>query len=231
MDWTELSSLAEVLREDGDKVLNGLCKFTLSTKLLQYLNTTFEVITKPDSMTSSFYVLNSNKKIEVFRDAHFLQDFIHRTVTLKLVPENPNDVIPIDLSRFKNLRRLELNKIDCRVVRGLQSLRAQLQFLKCTKCVWKISEILEECCGDKTQGFVWNDLKEIIFSHNNLRDLDSSFNFTPWLNTLDLAHNEIEDAKCLNTLQNLKYLNLGYNKLVNIPIFTGQICNRLQVLK
>lgn len=233
MDWAEISRLAALLREHGDKVLNEVCKFTLSTKLLDDLNHSFNMLTEQrDAMSSSFSRSNSNVNTEIFRDVQFLNDFLQRSVSLKLVHNlySLTTTENADLKNFKNLKLLELIKVQCKNVQGIQSLRAQLQYLVCIRSISEVGEILEKCGADASQGLVWNELKEAVFNHNDLESIDNSFEYAPWLHTLDLSHNEIQDIRPLNCLYNLKHLNLGYNKLISIPTFTGQICNRLQVL-
>lgn len=234
MDWAEISRLAVLLRERGDKILNEQCKFTLSTKLLSDLNGSFNLLSEQrDHMSSSFSILsNTNLNVEIFRDVQFLHDFVQRSLSLKLVHNYaqpiPNEII--NIKKFWNLKYLELDKVKCCNVLGMQVLRAQLQYLTCIRSISEVGEVLEKCGADLSQGSVWNELKGAVFTHNNLECIDSSFEFAPWLHTLDLSHNEIQDIRPLNCLYNLKYLNLGFNKITTIPTFSGQICSRLQVL-
>lgn len=236
MDWVQISKLAALLREKSDEVFSEKCKFTLSTKLLIDLNGAINLFPmQRESMSSSFSVFNSstNVNVEIFRDIQFLHDFVQITGSLKLVQNyfvpSPNNLLEID--KFQNLKLLELCKVRCCNVQGIRSLRGQLQYLSCIRSISELNEILEKCGADNAPGHVWNDLKEIVFSHNSLESLDTSFEFTPWLHTLDLSHNELQDIRPLNCLYNLKNLNLGYNKLTTIPTFNGQICSRLQVNK
>lgn len=233
MDRADISQLASILREDGDKVLGGLCKLSLSTNQVENLCKCFSAISEQvDMMSSSFSTLHNNSTpLEYFRDVQFLHDFVQNSISLKIT--QPSILLQeevINLSRFRNLRLLELNKVRCNTVKGIQLLRMQLHILICNKSIDSIREALEKCGGDSTPGFLWNELKEAAFSHNGIRELDSSFEYVPWLHTLDLSHNEIQDISPLNCLHNLKYLNLGYNKLVGVSKFTGQICSRLQVI-
>ncbi|KAF2885489.1 hypothetical protein ILUMI_20639 [Ignelater luminosus] len=234
MEVNQISQLAAILRENGDQVLNSVSKFALSATLLCNLNNSFaSVIEQRDSINSTFQVINSsNVKAEIYRDLQFLHDFVQRTVSLKLTPTlfaNPSSEI-VDISKFKNLKLLELNKVNVNTTAGLQTLRTQLQYLICIRSIDSLSDLLEKCGADDTQGFIWCELKEASFCHNKLTQIDSSLEFVPWLNTLDLSHNHIRDARPLSCLPNLKHLNLSYNHLESFPLFTGQLCNRLQVL-
>lgn len=227
MNAEEIAQLATVLRNNGDKVLNGEGKLSLSTSLLNTLNGSFSLVTEQrDSLSSSFQVLTSNSNAEMFGDLRFLHDFVQRSRSLKLIPSSDEAA---DVSLFKNLKFLELNKVSADWVVGIQTLRAKLKFIVCIRSVKALKDVLEECGGDKCSGFLWNELRGAVFSYNEICSLDASLELTPWLHTLDLSHNNLKSPIQLNCLSSLKYLNLSYNKLEHVPKFAGQICNRLQV--
>lgn len=234
MDLNQISQLAKVLRDNGDKVLNSTSKFSLSTNILSMLNSSFVLLNaQRDSFSSSFQVLStSSVKNEIFRDLQFLYDFMQRTVSLKLLSDLAGNESnnAADIAKFKSLKLLEVHKVNIASVFGLQTLRTQLQYLICVRSINELREVLEKCGGDESEGFVWCELKEAIFSHNNLKQIDSSLEFAPWLHTLDLSYNSIKNARALNCLPNLKHVNLSYNHLEAVPAFNGQLCTRIQVL-
>lgn len=86
------------------------------------------------------------------------------------------------------------------------------------------------CGGDTDVGFVWTSLKHLVLPHNALEHLDESLELAPWLQILDLSHNIITNAKEISCLSNLKHINLGYNKLEQVPIFNKTVSHSLQVL-
>jgi len=86
------------------------------------------------------------------------------------------------------------------------------------------------CGGDAGVSFVWASLKHLVLPHNALKCLDESLELIPWLQILDLSHNMITDAKEISCLSNLRYVNLGYNKLEQVPIFNKAALRSLQVL-
>lgn len=229
MDAEEIKQLAFVLRRNSDKVLNGQGKLSLSVSLLNTLNESFSLVAERDSLSSSFQFINSNTNVEIFGDLQFLHDFFQRSVSLKLIPSNEKQEA-IDISIFRSLKFFELYKVSVESVTGIQRLRPQLHTLICVRNIRSLKDVLEECGGDKSAGFAWSELKEAVFSHNEICALDYSLEFVPWLHTLDLSHNNIKSANELNCLSNLKNLNLAYNKLESVPQFTGQICSRLQVI-
>lgn len=228
----DLSQLASLLRENGDQVLNGVSKLSLSTKLLKDLNDSFGLIVEErEALSSTFQVIStSNSKVELLLDLQFLHDFIQRTVGLKLLEDSPESCDLVSINKFKNLKLLEIHKVPISQVVGLQSLRAQLQYIICMRSLSTLKDLFISCGGDKTQGFVWSELKEAVLTYNNLETIDNSFEYVPWLQTLDLSHNSINNAQSIDCLPNLKHLNIGFNHLESIPIFKKELFRNLQII-
>ncbi|XP_026462479.1 serine/threonine-protein kinase 11-interacting protein-like [Ctenocephalides felis] len=233
MESKIISDLAKLLRKDGDKILNEKCRLTLSGPILNDLNEAFCLIAERDVYNTTFQVIPANNmKAEIFLDLQFLHDFVQKTLCLSITEDlSSKKNYNVDISKFRNLRSLEVHKIPILTVRGLQSLRAQLQSLTCIRCVDNIKDILSSCGADHSTGFVWSELKEAKFSYNCLQSIDSSLEYLPWLQVLDLSHNRIVTAEALKWLPNLKYINLSYNKLEEIPMFHVESGRKLQILK
>lgn len=232
METYEISQLANVLRGFGDKVLNSESKLTLSINLLNNLNNAFNLVAEErSSLSASFQVVNNtDAKIEIFSDLQFLHDFVQRSTSLKLIPSDcGTSCDAADISMFKNLKLLELQKVKISAITGLQCIRPQLQFLICTRSLNALNQVLEIPEPNSSTVQSWNDLKEAAFTHNNLHMLDNSLKYAPWIHTLDLSHNNLKSVEAVNSLLHLKHLNLSYNKLESVPEFSGQICSRLQV--
>ncbi|OAD52960.1 Serine/threonine-protein kinase 11-interacting protein [Eufriesea mexicana] len=228
----EIVELVKLLHRNGDKVLNASGKLSLSTTLLYNLNEAFALIVDGcEDLETSFQVCN-NSKINIFCDLKFLHDFIQKTIGLKVTycPNNPN--IPVNITKFKCLKYLELKKINIDSVKGLQSVRGELESIVCAgrKGICTIKQLLANCGGDAGIGFVWGSLKHLALSYNALEQLDTSLELVPWLQVIDLSHNLITSADELSCLPNLKYVNLGYNKLKTVPTFNESASHLLQVL-
>lgn len=230
----EIEKLAELLRQNGHKISNGSCKFTLTSNLLNHLNSAFNLILeRREAFSSSFHVLSNTEETNAkYRDLYFLYDFVQLVKSLKLTKnlnlEASQDYV--DISKFKGLELLEIRKINVNTILGIASMRMRLLYLICERSITKLSDLLESCGADESEGHTWYELKGAILTHNNLREVDNSLRYVPWLNTLDLSNNLIENADGISCLLNLKYLNLSFNKLMKVPSFNGQICRRLQVL-
>ncbi|XP_029166715.1 serine/threonine-protein kinase 11-interacting protein isoform X2 [Nylanderia fulva] len=232
VNMQEIMQLVELLRQNGDMILNAASKLSLSTNLLHSLNEAFSLIVlESEDLESSFHVCNSSK-IDIFRDIKFLHDFVQKTISLKVTHCSPDVRIIIDISKFRHLRYLELRKVSIELLKGLQSVRGQLESIVCAgkKGVSTIYQLLAACGGDAGIGFVWASLRHLVLPHNALECLDESLELAPWLQILDLNHNMITNAKEISCLSNLKYVNLGYNKLEEVPLFNKAALHSLQIL-
>lgn len=225
----DISQIANTLRSCSSAVCSGKRKLCLSTNYLSKLNSVIEENDTEDGAPSFHIVETSNAKTNRIRDIHFLVHLFEQTVHLKISPDIPNEFTNIDIRRFKNLKTLEVHKADIKAIIGIQKVRSQLQELVCCYCLDTLSDILDKCGGDNSQRYGWRELKKANFSHNEFLELDNSLECTLSLNMLDLSHNNLTHVNFKNQLPNLKYLNLSYNKLFDVPNFKGQICNRLQV--
>lgn len=94
-----------------------------------------------------------------------------------------------------------------------------------------IQDVIMECGGDNcTSAFIWNALKTVDFSYNALEFLDDSFEYTPYLQVINLSHNQIADFSALQWLPNLKVVDLSFNRLIKVPLFHADACRKMQRL-
>lgn len=177
----------------------------------------------------------NNSKSNVFRELMFIYDFIQKTFILKLTKFHDDDPLEddncrIDISKFRNLTTLEIQRVPIQRIIGLQQLRSQLQEITVERSLTNVKDLIMFCAGDKSNGFIWNSLKRADFSYNNLEIIDSSFEFTPYLQHLNLSHNKIFQISALVWCPNLKVLNLSFNQLTSIPKLNVESHRRLQAL-
>lgn len=256
MDPKEIQKLAKVLRDQGDKLLTSEFKFTVTGKkkllnnakttiiitiilfvgeLLRALNDSFSLIVDEHETLApqTFQVTKPNySKSNVFRELMFIYDFIQKTLVLRITKfiDELDESCIIDISKFRNLTTLEIHRVPIKQIKGLQSLRIQLQELVVEKCLTSVKELIIHCAGDKCSGFIWNNLKRLDLSYNQLDRVESSFEFTPYIQHLNLSHNKIVHISALVWLPNLKVLNLSFNQLTTIPKLNNESMRRLQVL-
>lgn len=234
MDPRQITRLAKLLRDNGDKVLNSEYKITLTGSLLRSLNDSFSLITDPHEACTprTFQVLKpNNAKSDVFRELQIIYDFVQKTQVLCLttIPSEEHFDGIIDITKFRSLRRLEVQRIPIQQIIGIQRLRAHLRELICnSKCIDSIESIISHCGGDIANGFMWNELQMADFSYNRLQTIDCSLEFVSNLQQLNLSHNNIVSVDAIRWLPNLKKLNLSYNNLTKIPQHI--VSRRLQTL-
>ncbi|XP_017099234.2 serine/threonine-protein kinase 11-interacting protein isoform X1 [Drosophila bipectinata] len=234
MDPQKITELANLLRQNGDKILSSEFTLTLSGSLLRALNDSFTLIADTEvSHDQSFQVVKPiNAKSSVFPDLQLLHDFVQKTTLLKLThfPSELHFEGPIDIAKFRGLRRLEVHKININQVVGIQALRGQLQHLICVKSLNCVDDIITRCGGDNSNGFVWNELQSADFSYNNLRSVDTALEFAHHLQHLCLRHNKLTSVAAIKWLPNLKTLDLSYNCLTYLPQLHAEAGRRLLLL-
>lgn len=229
----EISKLAHILHENGDKVLNGASKLSINAALLH--DVTFK-------LGEIGFVGRGNDPFEVLSPIHglsrtmdhlqLLHDFFQKTVGLK-VENSAKTLRPgdhIDLSKFKKLKYLELKRVPVKQIIGLKLVQHQIECIVCERGMTALEHLLAECGADNSTGFVWSELKEAVLSFNDIKIVDSSVAFAPRLQVLDLSHNQIVDVNAIERLPNLKYVNLSYNSLTVIPMFNNSARKQMQVL-
>ncbi|XP_062121357.1 serine/threonine-protein kinase 11-interacting protein isoform X4 [Drosophila sulfurigaster albostrigata] len=244
MDPQIITELANLLRKNGDKILSSEFTLTLSGPLLRGLNDAFALFPDSDIVfgaglgtsqqnSQAFQVLMPyNAQSSVYADLQLLHDFVQKTTLLKLnyFPSEHYYQGAIDICKFRALRRLEVHKINISQVVGIQALRSQLQHLICIKSLNSVEDIITHCGGDKSNGFVWNELQTADFSYNNLRGIDTALEFAQHLQHLNLRHNKLISVSAIKWLPHLKTLDLSYNCLTQLPLFHAEACKRLQSL-
>uniref|UniRef100_A0A182N8Q6 LKB1 serine/threonine kinase interacting protein 1 N-terminal domain-containing protein n=1 Tax=Anopheles dirus TaxID=7168 RepID=A0A182N8Q6_9DIPT len=236
MDPTQITALAKLLKESGDKVLNSQFKLSLSGSLLRALNDSFSLIVDKNEIfpPQNFQVVKpNNAKSDVFRDLQFVYDFVQKTVILSLnqfVNDDPYE-FAVDISKFRSLRTLEVQKIPINQIVGIQHLRGQLQHLTCVRSISEVIDLLLGCGGDKAADHgQWRSLRSLNFSYNMLDYVDTSLQYTPWLEELNLSHNQLVHVHALRELPHLRVLNLSYNRLNQIPAFHVDAMRKIKVL-
>ncbi|CAH0396182.1 unnamed protein product [Bemisia tabaci] len=141
----------------------------------------------------------------------------------------------LDLTDFTKLKYLELYKVSPLNIIGYQFLRSQLETIICMRCLNSVSDVLvlDDNRRESSRGqYLWSELRYLVLQHNRLKSVDNSFIYTPWLQFLDLSFNEIKsiNKSIFDPLTNLKYLNVSYNFLTNVPTFNMATSRKLQVL-
>ncbi|KAM9328061.1 serine/threonine-protein kinase 11-interacting protein isoform 2-T2 [Pholidichthys leucotaenia] len=226
-------SLATLLRNNGDLVLEGSSTLTLPAASLQHLTRLFEQHLLSRSQQLGFLALPSHPAdTDSLLQLQFLFDILQKTVSLKLI--NPPGVrleSVVKIFPFKSLKYLELKRIPPHCLEGLGGIYSQLEVFTCSKSLSTLEELLSLCGGDLSSALPWLELHTLNFSYNSIICLDQSLSPPPpppskiilqsllnVLKSLDLSHNKIQEcAEFLKPLSELQHLNLGYNCLQRAP--------------
>lgn len=221
-----IAEIVNILRPFNKDVFSGKSTLALSANYIQKLNNFAD---NSDDSSNSFHIAESNiTKSNRVRETQFILSLFQNTQSLKIHPDIATDS-NVNISRFSNIKMLEILKVDINLLTGLQKLRSQLQEITCYSNLQQFGDVLMKCGGDNSQPYNWNELKKAKFSMNNILEMDNSFDWTLSLQTLDISHNNLSTVDIVNQLPNLKYLNISYNKLYRVPHFVGPVCSRLQV--
>lgn len=215
-----VQSLATLLRNDGDLVLDGSSTLTLPAASLQQLTKMFEQYLLSRSQQHGFLALPSHPADTAsLLQLQFLFDVLQKTISLKLInPPGMRLQCVVKIFPFKSLKFLELKRIPPHCLEGLRGVYSQLEVFTCSKSLSSLEELLSLCGGDLSSALPWLELHTLNFSYNSIVCLDQSISLLNVLKSLDLSHNKIQEcAEFLKPLSELEHLNLGYNCLQRAP--------------
>ncbi|XP_028255884.1 serine/threonine-protein kinase 11-interacting protein isoform X2 [Parambassis ranga] len=214
-------SLATLLRNNGDVVLDGSSTLTLPAASLQQLTRLFEQYLLSRSQQHGFLALPSHPADTAsLLQLQFLFDMLQKTISLKLInPPEARLQSVVKIFPFKSLKCLELKRIPPHCLEGLRGIYSQLEVFTCSKSLNSLEELLSLCGGDLSSALPWLELHTLNFSYNSIACLDQSLSLLNVLKSLDLSHNKIQEcAEFLKPLSELEHLNLGYNCLQRAPL-------------
>ncbi|XP_058259397.1 serine/threonine-protein kinase 11-interacting protein isoform X2 [Hemibagrus wyckioides] len=217
---TLVQSLATLLRNNGESVLDGSSTLTLQVTCVQHLTQLFEQYLLSCTHQHSFLALPSHPAdTTTLLQVQFLFDMLQKTISLKLVhPPGVRLQSTVKIFPFKFLKHLELKRIPSHCLEGLRGVYSQLEVFICSKSLNTLEELLLLCGGDLSTALPWLELHTLNFSYNYISCLDESLSLLNILKSLDLSHNKIQEcAEFLKPLCELKHLNLAYNNLQRVP--------------
>ncbi|XP_053353628.1 serine/threonine-protein kinase 11-interacting protein isoform X2 [Clarias gariepinus] len=213
-------SLATLLRNNGDTVLDGSRTLTLQVTCIQHLTHLFEQYLIPHTHQYGFLALPSHPADTTsLLQLQFLFDMLQKTISLKLVhPPGARLQSIVKIFPFKSLKHLELKRIPSHCLEGLRGIYSQLEVFICSKSLNTLEELLLLCGGDLSTALPWLELHTLNFSYNYISCLDESLSLLNVLKSLDLSHNKIQECgEFLKPLCELEHLNLAYNNLQRTP--------------
>ncbi|XP_076448177.1 uncharacterized protein LOC143284919 isoform X2 [Babylonia areolata] len=176
---------------------------------------------------------------DVKKDLGHILDFITRTKHLQIRgrtelvgTSNINmNLLPFDLSLFKSIQSLELQTADFGMVRGLETIKQTLTFLKVFRSASTIKEVVlqdvPQWKGEDGSELVggWDHVTRVDFSHNFIKDIDSSVQILWRVEHLDLSHNQLEGVEHLQWLSHMTHLDLSHNRLHSLTALHTKLGN------
>ncbi|CAI9535066.1 unnamed protein product [Staurois parvus] len=227
-----VQSLAHLLRDNGDGVLDESHSLTLLTPTLQVVTHLFDLLF-PRGPGTGFQALSAHPTDSgAILRSQFLLDLAQKTPALKIIhlDECPPQ-FDVNIFPFKSLKSLELQCLPPHCLRGLRGVYSQLEILTCSQCVTSIAEVISSCGGDLSSALPWLELHTLNFSKNAIHSLDQSLELLNSLRSLDLSNNFIKDCgPHLKILSELQHLNLAYNSLESFPELSIQSSVQLQTV-
>ena len=214
--------------------------------MMRALNDSFSLIaggtmdssrqTPPGGKSRDFIVTTGKEaQSKVFLDLQLIYDFVQILSHLHITQLVTDDELEglVDLANFRNLQKIEIQKLPVQKLIGLRRLRGQLRELSCQQCLRSCQDIFISCGGDRCAEQVWNELRTINFSYNSLEQIDDSVRWCPYVHTLILSHNRLTTGSLLplKCLTNLKSLDLSFNRLETIPQLAPDASRKLLTLK
>ncbi|XP_028810049.1 serine/threonine-protein kinase 11-interacting protein isoform X2 [Denticeps clupeoides] len=216
---TLVTSLATLLRNSGDSVLDGSSTLTLEACHLQPLTRLFEQHLLSRTHQHGFLALPSHPAdTPTLLQLQFLFDMLQKTLSLKLInPPGARLQSVVKIYPFKSLKHLELKRIPPHCLEGLRGVYSQLEMFTCSRSLSSLEELLSLCGGDLSSALPWLELQTLNFSYNTIQCLDDSLPLSE-LEHLNLAYNHLQRAPLLglHARARLRMLILRNNELENI---------------
>lgn len=228
IDKRVVQQLAELLRNNGHRIIHGDSKVCLTSESLNTLNRQFQLerlnVRNNDfdqSSRNESARLTTTNRSKYFEDLLFLYNFLQKISAVKIIHNSFTLQGDVGLNLFQNIVYLEIKKISPQIIRGLLELRDRLETLICSQSLTRIEDLIGDCGGDVAPRRSWTRLKILFLDHNTIEHIDSSLKLLPALESLDLSHNRLRDcSKILDNVPHLKHLNLSSNHLRDIPTWS-----------
>lgn len=199
-----LSILVQLLKDQGDAVLNGRAKLSLQLEELAYISKLFDKHSNEDFTPCQSTSLKTN----------IIIDFLQKTKAIKIVGGDSCELLSLKICR--SLRYFELYNVPVEILCDVDYLKSIVRTLALNRSCSDLSEFL----SSKDSFTVWKKLTKANFCFNNISYIFQPFkNTIPFVRYLDLSHNDIRQLdNALVGLQHLETLKISFNLLEDIPI-------------
>ncbi|XP_065684051.1 uncharacterized protein LOC101234890 isoform X2 [Hydra vulgaris] len=220
-DVLVINQLYDLLQNHGDNILSGCSKLSLTAPVLSLLNDLFLKLTTGTNQPEFQDLHSKENKIL------FIFDFFQKVHSLKLLSGVVNSSYPpLDICHFKLVEVLEIHKIPISSIKNLSLIRRQLKSLTCFKAADTIHNVI--CQFSSAEELLQIPfLTELDLSCNKITNInDDAMKYLPGLKKLNLSYNNLQVADS-EELSTLSHLDLSFNTIISIPIFSEKVSEQL----
>ncbi|GAV02457.1 hypothetical protein RvY_13020 [Ramazzottius varieornatus] len=228
-----MGTLVALVRKIEPELFNGQFTLTLTSPVLARLAR--DVANPPNVESPQDSSIIDSKKHDQLKaylaDLRYLGHVIDGVSSLCIIHEDGTLHGTISLSLFQSLRYLEIRRLPLHLLKGLTNLRGQLETVICKRSLQDVSLLLRKCGGDASSSSLWPELKTLICNDCDIDVVGTSLELAPSLQNVDFSRNTIVDCRdAYLKLDELKFVNLGYNTLSKVPQFSPTTRRNLKIL-
>lgn len=227
-----LEKLVRFVDEEAGFLIEGAKVLKLNPAGLHYVQSRLEALRELERLLAGAPVDYLRAYISDLGDHRALEQLrrILRLLTsLKVVsalPPPARDPTPLSLLPFGRLKILELRGCDLSTsaAKGLLELRLTLEKIICHNSTDALRHVFASRIADIRDSPQWNRLSYVSCACNRLLLMDESLQLLPAVETLDLSRNKFAKVDNLRKCTKLKYLDLGFNQLRSVSLFSEVSC-------
>ncbi|XP_059643968.1 uncharacterized protein LOC132285767 isoform X2 [Cornus florida] len=233
-----LKSLVKFVEEQAGPLIEGTLVLKLNPVGLHYVQSRLEALHELESLLAGAPVDYLRAYVSDLGDHRALEQLrrILRLLTsLKVVsvlPPPARDPQPLTLLPFGRLKVLELRRCDLSTsaARGLLELRHTLEKLICHNSTDALRHVFASRIAEIKDSPQWNRLSFVSCPCNGLVLMDESLQLLTAVETLDLSRNKFTKVDNLRKCTKLKHLDLGFNHLRTIALFSEVSCQIVKLV-
>eukprot|EP01137_Pigoraptor_chileana_P029825 Opistho-2@15536 len=231
-----VAMLSAYLKENGDQVLLGAVRLTLTDRWLEYLNGRFPQC-EADDFTPGLFV----PAVADQENVAFLFEFMQMLESVKIIHDKKARAVTasiVDITRFRGLKGIEFADIPVGNIVGLSSLCNRIESIVFCGSLSSLKELFGKCGADgvaserlpitttadtpdgppvASGGVLWSSLTRAFCSGCGLASTDDAFRFVPYLKSLDVSHNKLATiSPDFRLLMHMERLDLSFNSLSSV---------------
>ncbi|KAG1330559.1 Serine/threonine-protein kinase 11-interacting protein [Cocos nucifera] len=233
-----LEYLVRYVEKNAGPLLEGTLTLKLNPVGLHYVQSRLEALQELEGLLAGAPVDYLRAYVSDLGDHRALEQLrrILRLLTslkvISVLPTPARDPTPVSLLPFGRLRVLELRGCDLSTstAEGLLDLRHTLEKLICHNSTDALRHVFASRIVDIKDSPAWNRLSFVSCACNGLVLMDDSLQLLPVVETLDLSRNRFAKVDNLRKCSKLRHLDLGFNHLRTIALFSEVSCRIVKLV-